>query len=194
MVQSKLSGLPEDKWDANLDLVDKVLEILNFCQEMDPVAREFAKSLSTYNRTLRDSSDTTHSINVFERRPWQSFMKDSKLINLLCMTPPGNTALHQTSHELFDQLCNPYKGRRTISVQHTEHTSRPTVAFPWAQDSLPEDSRSGLRDINRARAKLTPEISNWEDGYFLGSNEPSWWIAARSSEAYSVGAQDLRIL
>lgn len=194
MVQSKLSGLSEDRWTANLDLVDKILEILNFCQEMDPVAREFATSLSTHNRALRNSSDTAHSMSFFDRRSRHSFVRDSNLINLLCVTPPGNTALHQASHELFDQLCNPYKGRRSLSVQHAEDISGPTAAFSSAQHSLPGDSASDLHDINRARATLTPELSNWEDGYFLDSNEPSWWTAARSSKAYSIGAQNLRIL
>jgi len=40
---------------------------------------------------------------------------------------------------------------------------------------------------------ITPEISNLEDGYFVGLRDPSWWLAKRTSANQSYASRTLEV-
>jgi hypothetical protein len=47
---------------------------------------------------------------------------------------------------------------------------------------------------HRLYEHFTVGILNGEDGYFVGSHQPSWWMTQRSSSVYLQGATKLGVL
>lgn len=190
--QLSLVGSPENQWSESLDMVKKVVHVLDFCKELDPVARAFSTSLLAHYECFREASqpsgagDQTDKGHLTPPQPG-----DYLFTSTSCSAP-----LHSTSNELFEQLCNPYANGHAIVVQKDSGTcsqSRRTdmlksnrIAF-GCQDNVPLAA-------DAARTSITPKISNLEDGYFIDSNEPNRWIAKRSAVAYSSGAKTLKIL
>lgn len=184
--QSKLCGLPERYCIVNYALMDQVLQVLDFCAELDPVARRFAQILSAHKGTLQPPSytrgpgtaDAIYDQSCEEKPP------SSEISILLLATPPADTLLQQTSADILKQLCNPYMGSDEVSPCAIDCQSR----LPPMASQAPE------LPSHRSYERFTADILNGEDGYFVGSHQPSWWMTQRSSSVYLQGATKLGVL
>lgn len=174
-VQLRLAGRPDEAWSQSSEAAAKALEVLRFCGELDPVARKFTAALSSHYECLRSAAPVLVSPSLAESTLPQSS-------DYLFETSPESSKLHDTSCQLFIKLCHPYNDEHAMA-QRKEGDVDPRVGPSAVQPS--SESR---------RAPITAEISNLEDGYFVGSSEPSWWLATRSSVAYSRGATAMKVL
>jgi len=190
-VQLSLAGLQGGDCATSLDLASKNIDVLDFCGQLDPVARKFSRSLSTHYERFRE----VHPAGDGDTVPQAHFARQQPSDYLLTAAP-DNAELHDTAHKLFEQLCNPHANESTSTKQH-EHDARSRSRQTHMSEShqtSPDGQKNVLLSEDDARTTLTPFISNLEDGYFIGSNEPNWWSAERSAVAYSSGAKTLEIL
>lgn len=51
--QSRFSGCFEEEYAANIDLIDKLIEVLDFYGKLDPVARQLSRTLSQHSDFLK---------------------------------------------------------------------------------------------------------------------------------------------
>jgi hypothetical protein len=154
--QLRLAGFSEKHCAMSFDLAGKVVDGLNFCKELDPLARKLIVNLSEHY----ECAD-----------------------------------IHATSCEFFEQLCNPYAdGEAMVAERDVSPSPRPrssrTSRFPWKSKSWQGYAGSGYGEAPLA---ITPEISNLEDGYFVRSKDPSWWLAMRSSAAHNYDGRPLEV-
>ena len=96
---------------------------------------------------------------------------------------PESAMLHETSVRIFEKLCNPYSDEDTLAAQDERPPVLPRRSsvmskFPWKSRCWEGYVGSGYGE---APVAITPEISNIEDGYFVGSRDPSWWLAKGAS-------------
>lgn len=167
-----------------MDMAAKAIDVLSFCKGLDPVARKFTASLALHYECLQGVSGTPNLAEAVLPQSSEYLFNKS----------PESALLHDTSSQLFEQLCNPYadEGAMAARLENNAHgRSRPSGSSQ-SQWGPTEGSIQAVGDEKKAR--ITPHISNLEDGYFVGASEPSWWLAAQSSAAYSLGAKTLKIL
>ena len=121
-MQLNFAGFSDEHWATSLDLVTKVMDVLNFCKELDPVARKFSSSLSRdyecFLRTRRSTSTASEAAARAHSTP-------PRLDHYLFIS--DSVPLHSLSRELLGQLCSPYANRHTASAQHAEGGSHPLV-------------------------------------------------------------------
>jgi hypothetical protein len=190
-MQLKSAGFPDEHWATSLNLVTKVMDVLNFCKESDPVARKFSSSLSTdYECFLR----TRRSTPIASEAAAGANSTPPRLDEYLFIS--DSVPLRSLSRELFEQLCSPYANRHTTSAQNVELGSQTLVHTLMVGGHDVCASRPGCTPSASAdtREGITPRISNREHGYFIDSSEPSWWVAERSMATYSIGAETSEIL
>lgn len=198
--QLNLAGCREQLCSTaeTLDLVAKLVTVLEFCGELDPVAREFSQSLSAYHASVQEACQHEIRTGASDSALGGPFPLPQPS-DYLFVKAPGSAQLHNSSQNLFEQLCNPYSSvsASTTQQEHDASQSRSSRIHMSASDSqrTPCD-RPGTKvpGGNFARTPITAGISNLEDGYFVGSNEPTWWITKRSAAVYSNGARTLEIL
>jgi hypothetical protein len=188
--QLRLAGFSEKHCAMSFDLAGKVVDGLNFCKGLDPLARKLTANLSEHYECLRGADILTVEVNdPVDFAPPQT---GDYLFNI----SPESADLHDTSCELFEQLCNPYAdgeamvAERDISPSPDPRSSRTSSRFPWKSRSWQGYVGSGYGE---APIAITPEISNLEDGYFVRSRDPSWWLAMRSSAAHSYEGRPLEV-
>lgn len=181
--QSKLYALPERHWATSLSLLDEVLQVLRFCAELDPVARSFGKTLAMHKENLQKSRRSSAHNPHASRLEGEDDGPIPRTSSLLLATFPTETLLQQTSARILKQLCDPYMGSNEDG-----RVDCPSQAPAQAQ-ALP-----GLKAPPQARERFTADILNREDGYFIGSPEPSWWTTQRSSKVYLQGATKVTVL
>lgn len=182
--QLRLAGYTGDSWTCSMDMAAKAIDVLSFCKDLDPVARKFAASLTLHYECLQGVSGSPILADTVLPQSSEYLFNKS----------PASAHLHDTSSQLFEKLCNPYadEGAMAARLNSNTHTrSRPSESSQ-SQWQPTEGSIPAVND--EKQACITPHISNLEDGYFVGASEPSWWLAARSSAAYSFGAKSLKVL
>lgn len=190
-MQVSLAGFSDEHWATSLDLVRKTIDVLNFCKELDPVARKFSSSLSRHYECF---PRTRRSFSAAGDGAARAHFTPPQLNDYLFIS--GSVPLHSVSRELFEQLCNPYTNRHAADTQHVEGGPHPLARTLMLESHDISVSRQACTTsaADNTRDDITPSISNLEDGYFVDSNEPSWWIAKRSATTYSSGAETLEIL
>jgi hypothetical protein len=189
--QLSLAGLDEATFAVNLDLASKTIEVLNFCGQLDPVARKFAISLLTHYERLREISPAGGA----DIPPKVHFGNPQASYHLF-FAPPDDAKLHDTSRSLFEQLCNPY-ANENATTERQEHGARSRSSRNHTLNSHQESqdcAGSSLPGEDDTGTTITAGISNLEDGYFVGSNEPVWWSGKRSAVEFSSGATTLETL
>lgn len=174
--------------NENLELADQVLQVLAFCAELDPIARNFEEILSTYQSILCQAPRHASSTGPIHSASSQTSRKrpsaDPVLRELLLDTFTGDTELHQTSAKMLDHLLNPYADTGACSSQAMDHQ----LCTP------PESLRSRGLEFPKNPQPLTASMLNQEDGYFVDSHQPSGWLPQRSSRTYVQNAKKFGVL
>lgn len=183
----RLSGIQQGS-DEILDLADQVLQVLAFCAELDPVARNFERILSTHQSILRESpgqaSSTAPVTSVGSQASRKRASADPVLRELLLENLNGNPKLHQTSTQILEHLSNPYADTGDRPSQAMGHQLRtPLESLKFRGLEFPKKSQP-----------LTASMLNQEDGYFVDSHQPSGWLPQRSSQTYVQNAKKLGVL
>lgn len=187
--QLKLAGFSKKHCAMSFDLASRVLDGLNFCKELSPVARKLTATLAGHYESLRDADSSATDVDEAEDvSPPQS---GEYLFN----ASPESAVLHDTSCELFEQLCNPYIDGETLAAQNEKPLVWPprshgTSRFPWKTRCWQSYVGSGFGE---APIAITPEISNLEDGYFFGSRDPSWWLGKRVPTVHPYASSTLEV-
>lgn len=192
--QLSIAGLSEEFWAESLDMVNKVIGVLAFCKELDPVASEFWTSLSAHYECFREETRQSSADAVDQAHDAHFMLPQPD--DYLFTTTSGFTLLHNTSNQLFEQLCKPYANTRATTAlrEHVSSSQSPRTDLSESRSfSSGSQGRVSLGS-DTARTAITPKTSNLEDGYFVDSNEPRWWVAKRSAATYSSGARTLKVL
>jgi hypothetical protein len=167
--QLRIAGFSEKHSTKSFELAKNAIDVLEFCQTRDPVARKFFTSLSRHYGHLQQldpsSPDTAGQRDSADPQP------DDYLF-AIC---PEDTTLHETSEELSRQLCNPYADEGIMDPQQMIGT-----ALNSRISAISESRR-----ISQGEEAVKPVIPDSEDGYFIGSSEPSGWLAKRTCVTYS---------
>jgi hypothetical protein len=179
--QLRIAGFSQEYCTKSFELAKKVVDVLEFCQKRDPVARKFFMSLLRHYEQLQQTDPAGPGTDI------QSDSADPQPDVYLFAACPEDTPLHVTSEELSRQLCNPYADEGTMDPQQmtgSALSSDPSGTAQRRRISQMEEV-GGAPDGQTVRGTMMPVMPNFEDGYFVGSSEPSWWLAKRTCATYS---------
>ena len=109
----QLHNCPAHEWQEYLDLVDNDMEILSYCEELDPVASRLRDTLSQYLQFLRMPSPAP------KRKPAPQWARSTHgppriehqsqdIVDLLLTIPVGRAGPAQTSMDLLKLVCQPF--------------------------------------------------------------------------------------
>jgi hypothetical protein len=177
--QLRIAGFSQENCTKSFELAKKVVDVLEFCKKRDPVAQRFFMSLLRHYEHLQQFDLPNN------RTAGQRDHADPQPDMYLFAVCSENTPLHGTSQELSRQLCNPYADEGTMDQQKMIGTAlnpHPS-GMPEPRRSSQREEVGGASDDQTVRTK--PGMPNLEDGYFVGSSEPSWWLAKRTCATYS---------
>jgi hypothetical protein len=179
--QLRIAGFPQENCTKSFELAKKVVDVLEFCKKRDPVAQKFFMSLLRHYEHLQQFDLPS------PRTAGHSDYADPQPDVYLFAACSENTPLHGTSQELSRQLCNPYADEGAMDQQQmigTALNSHPS-GMPEPRRSSQREEVGGAPDDQTVRGTMKPAMPNLEDGYFVGSSEPSWWLAKRTCATYS---------
>lgn len=187
--QLRLAGYSEKYCATSRDLASKVVNGLNLCEELSPMARKLTITLNGHYESLKGAKGSAKDIEGTDDTALPR--SGDYLFNRF----PESAVLHDTSLEIFEKLCNPYSDEATLAAQDERPSVPPQSSsmkskFPWKSRCWEGYIGSGYGE---APVAITPEISNIEDGYFLGSRDPSWWLAKGTSAGHSYESKTLKI-
>jgi len=157
--QLRIAGFSREYCAESFELAKKVVDVLDICRKLDPVARKFFTSLLRHYEHLQNLDLPISSA------AGRSDSADPQPGLYLFAACPENTPLYGTSEELSRQLCNPYADEGTMAPPQGDYTA------------------SGSRPSGMPEPRRRP--SEEDEGYFVGSSEPSWWLAKRTCVTYS---------
>jgi hypothetical protein len=187
--QLRLAGYSEKYCATSCDLASKVVDGLSLCKELSPVARKLTITLNGHYESLqgakRSATDVEETGNTALPRSGDYLFNRS----------PESAMLHDTSVKIFEKLCNPYSDEDTLAAQDERPPVLPRRSsvmskFPWKSRCWEGYVGSGYGE---APVAITPEISNIEDGYFVGSRDPSWWLAKGASASHRYQSRNLKV-
>jgi hypothetical protein len=165
-----------------------VIDILDFCAALDPVAREMVKSLSQHLETFQGSHLNVYANDITNR----ACITRLDTVESLFGVSYEDSPLAQGSQKLFLKLCEPFRQTDTSSPPTTHGIDNPYLAIaPAPELAVSNDGLSKIPDYHDSNTSQVPEFVQQEDRLFLGSNEPHWWLAERSSQGYAFDAQIL---
>lgn len=111
----QLHDYPESEWQPLLDLVDNDMEILAYCEELDPVASKLRDTLSQYMQFLRMPSRAPKPkpLPIWARATLNSQAKQQgqdgqDIVDMLLTIPAGRAGPAQTSVDLLKLVCQPF--------------------------------------------------------------------------------------
>lgn len=111
----QLHDYPESEWQPLLDLVENDMEILAYCEELDPVASKLRDTLSQYMQFLRMPScaPKPKPLPIWARATLNSQAKQQgqdgqDIVDMLLTIPAGRAGPAQTSVDLLKLVCQPF--------------------------------------------------------------------------------------
>lgn len=111
----QLHDYPESEWQPLLNLVDNDMEILAYCEELDPVASKLRDTLSQYMQFLRMPSRAPKPkpLPLWARATLKSQAKQQgqegqDIVDLVLTIPAGRAGPAQTSVDLLKLVCQPF--------------------------------------------------------------------------------------
>jgi hypothetical protein len=111
----QLHDYPESEWQPFLNLVDNDMEILAYCEELDPVASKLRDTLSQYMQFLRMPSRAPKPkpLPLWARATVKSQIKPEgqegqDIVDMLLTIPAGRAGPAQTSVDLLKLVCQPF--------------------------------------------------------------------------------------
>ena len=137
--QMQIHGQPEDEWRQYLDLVDNDMEVLAYCQELDPVATTLRDTLSQYMQFLRVPSlapkrkaPATWTRAALEPpldspQQQQTPPRSLDIVDLLLSVPTGRAGPIQTSTDLLKLVCQPFNDADDGLQRHSSTTTTSTA-------------------------------------------------------------------
>lgn len=111
----QLHDYPESEWQPLLNLVDKDMEILAYCEELDPVASKLRDTLSQYMQFLRMPSlaPKPKPLPLWARatldlQAKQHGQEGQDIVDLLLTIPACRAGPAQSSVDLLKLVCQPF--------------------------------------------------------------------------------------
>jgi hypothetical protein len=153
----QLHAAPEPEWRPYLSLVDNDMEVLAYCQELDPVATTLRDTLSQYMQFLRVPSLAPKrkapatwaraaaleppSSEQHPKEQQQATNQSPDLVDLLLSAPTGRAGPIQTSTDLLKLVCQPFND----DVGDDPRSSRSSTAASTAANGGRSGSTRGYR-------------------------------------------------
>lgn len=190
---------PEDEWRQYLSLVDNDMEVLAYCQELDPVATMLRDSLSQYMQFLRVPSRAPKRKTPTATSTWaraaldlpaetqqeqqqQAAPRTLDLVDLLLSAPTGRAGPIQTSTDLLRLACQPFNDADDSRGDHL------TPATPG------NSSNTGGYSIPRVLGKI--RLDSPRDKWSRQANKawmPFGWQQCQSSTAFTGKSTNLAL-
>jgi hypothetical protein len=117
----QIHNAPEAAWRQHLSIVDNDMEVLAYCQELDPVAARLRDTLSQYMQFLRVPSRAPKRkapamwARAALQPPSKTPLQDQEaaphspdIVDLLLSAPAGRAGPIQTSTDLLKLVCQPF--------------------------------------------------------------------------------------
>lgn len=191
-MQRLLTSRIDQSWGDDMNLAEKMLHILYYCAELDPIARKFHDSLKGYHVLVKEAAKETNILCG----PDELVPKSSSLLFLT--SAPGDTKYHTAAYELFNLVRKPFGDDRVrperrevllrdLAINHEECTLG--VHREWvAEFEVADEDKT-----HRTSFEAFSTLSNMP-GEFSGSDKPSHWKGSQSSSAYLEGATTLEFM
>jgi hypothetical protein len=143
--QMQLHDYPEAEWQPLLNLVDNDMEILAYCEELDPVASKLRDTLSQYMQFLRMPSRAP------KRKPHPSWVRATlnppsktsrpeqqrqDIADVLLTIPAGRAGPAQTSMDLLKLVCQPFNDESASNGSSASNGHR----VPHVLGNLPQEA------------------------------------------------------
>jgi hypothetical protein len=183
--QMQLHEYPENEWSPFLDLVDNDMAILDYCQELDPVASTLRDTLSQYMQFLRmPSCAPKRAADQPRPRPKLQPLPSTKakgdkqaqdLIDSLLTIPKGRAGPAQTSIDLLKLVCQPFSDAAGPSCSTSNGFHVPHVL-----GKLERQQQKAPRDMFEAGATLEMSI-------------PYGWQQCQSSVGFVENSRNLAV-
>lgn len=189
-----LCGSPQDAWRPNFDLAGTLLDLLEFCQSLDPVAMHFKSRISCHYKTIQLLLHTHHVVYVDNRDATTSSTFTAPFISLFLQPLSGYSIMHEVVTQISKQLCEPYgdeKDARTELVNQSSKTGHISAEFANVSRYHLGSTSGGSEEDPLQRLS---RMSSWEAEYFADCRDPNHWAARRSSYVYSQDAENRSIV
>lgn len=164
--QMQLHGYADHEWQTNLSLVENDMEVLAYCQELDPVACALRNSLSQYvqflciySRPLNPAtkSSWTHPNVASTSKLPREDSQGRDFVDLLLFVPSGRTGPAQTSFDLLELMSLPLSD---VDEQRDARAGVPRDSdIPQFLESRSEEQSCGRSDY-RSMSKWA--MSGWQ--------------------------------
>jgi hypothetical protein len=188
----QIHNQPENEWRQYLSLVDNDMEVLAYCQELDPVATTLRDTLSQYMQFLRVPSIAPRPKapatwaraalkSPSDSRPKQQQQAPPRsldLVDLLLSVPTGRAGPIQTSTDLLKLVCQPFNDA-------DEDPRRPS---PATASSTASTAYSGGYRVPRVLGNIGHDSTPRETWGRQGSSiawMPFGWQQCQSSVAFT---------
>jgi hypothetical protein len=138
--QMQIHNAPEAEWRRYMSFVDNDMEVLAYCQDLDPVATRLRDTLSQYMQFLRVPSlaPKRKAPATWARAALQPPMKTPRdqpeppqtpdLVDLLLSAPTGRAGPIQTSADLLKLVCQPFNDTEEHPHPRSSRSSSLTTA------------------------------------------------------------------
>ena len=181
----QLHDYPESEWQPYLIFVDNDMEILAYCEELDPVASKLRDTLSQYMQFLRMPSRAPKPSPL---APWaratlkpqakpQGQEGQQDLVDVLLTIPVGRAGPAQTSVDLLKIVSQPFND---AAAGPTSGSTPRAHSVPHIMGSLQQN------------APLTPR-GKWEYQAADAARLPFGWQHCQTSAAFIGRATNLAL-
>jgi hypothetical protein len=191
----QIHNAPEAEWRQYLSLVDNDMEVLAYCQELDPVATKLRDTLSQYMQFLRVPSRAPKrrapatwaraALQPPSKTPQQDQAAPAPhspdIVDLLLSAPIGGRAGPiQTSTDLLKLVCQPFNDDDADGGPRSSTSSTATNGYrvPHVLGSVRHDS--------------TPR-EKWGRQATTDSRMPFGWQQCHSSTAFTGNSTNLAL-
>ncbi|KAK7975388.1 hypothetical protein PG989_013851 [Apiospora arundinis] len=155
-VQSHLNGTQLDTKQSDMEKARQCLEILEWCGSLDPVARQFHRTLTTcYDALVTAGMTTPTQENPKGASPFYPDAKHTtttsqnsdSIAKYFTIPPLGDLNFHRHAYKLLNLLCRPF--------------SNPSTALDRVNDNLAKQAWPGPQGFELAPV---PERMEWNPG------------------------------
>lgn len=191
--QMQLHDYPDTEWQPYLSLVDNDMDVLAYCQELDPVAGTLRDTLSQYMQFLRIPSRTQKpkapppwaraSLNPPSQQPREG-AQGQDLVDLLLAMPTGRAGPAQTSMDLLKIVCQPFNESEGEAREIPSSASEGAQARSKKGYQIPKV----LGDVTSQDLPREPWDRQCSDAWM-----PFGWQQCQSNAAYSCKATNLAL-
>lgn len=160
--QMQLHDYPETEWQPYLTLVHNDMDVLAYCQELDPVAGTLRDTISQYMQFLQIPSRAPENptapawsraaLNPPSEMPREN-PQGQDLIDLLLTMPKGRAGPAQTSLDLLKIVCQPFSHVAEQSRRAPDNDNppaKPGYGIPYVLGDVSGRSACGISSEPRS--------------------------------------------